>query len=77
MTERFYTGAEDCRWLRATALRGYDVPAFQSFTLEGNEDCPLVIRLYEQAEPTIDNGAIAFYELITNPHSNLGEYKRR
>jgi hypothetical protein len=77
MGERFYTGTEDCEWLRTTALHGYDVPKFRSFTLEGQEDCPLVIRLWEQAQPTLSDGAIAFYELVTKPHSNLAEYRRR
>lgn len=75
--ERFYSGAEDCQWLRETALREYEVPAFQSFTLEGNEDCPLVIRLYEQAEPTIDDGAVAFYQLVTDAESGVDYYRRR
>ena len=77
MAERFYSGAKDCQWLRDTALRGYDVPPFASFTLEGNEDCPLVIRLYEQTNPTIDHGAIAFYELRQCEQSTLSEYVRR
>lgn len=60
---RFYTGAEDCAWLRETALRGLDVPTFASFTLRGNEDCPEVIELYTDAEPSHDDWPIARYTL--------------
>jgi hypothetical protein len=44
---RFYNDNEDCAWLLDTALAGYTVPVFRSFMIEGHEDCPLVIELYE------------------------------
>ncbi len=71
-----YAGIEDCTWLCETAMRGYDVPTFESFTILGTEDCPLEIALYASAAPTIDDMPVAVYELVTNPHSNLSEYKR-
>jgi hypothetical protein len=49
---RFLNGPDDCVWLRETHLRNTpDLPPFQSFTFEGNEDCPLRIHLYAEEEP--------------------------
>lgn len=50
---KFYTGKEDCDWLKATALRHIFVPKdFKSFLLYGNEDCPNSVELYADADPT-------------------------
>jgi hypothetical protein len=72
MIETFYGLAEDCEWLRDTHIKSVvsalSVPAFQSFTLEGNEDCPQVIRLYEQKEPIYTDSPIAVYVLDTDSH---------
>lgn len=73
---RFYNEPDDCTWLRETALRGYTVPDFQSFTLQGHEDCPLFIELYEDVNPMIDTEPVARYELVTGNHDNLGTYHR-
>ena len=60
---RFYTGSRDCRWLRETALADYeDIPYFQSFALEGNEDCPTAIILYADADPVYSD-TVTRYEL--------------
>ena len=74
---RLYTGAEDCTWLVETALRGYEaVPDFQSFTIAGNEDCPLEIYLYAVAQPLYTDEPVARYVLVTENHSNLSKYRR-
>lgn len=73
--ERFYGSRGDCRWLRETVLRGYPVPAFGSFTLEGNEDCPLVIRLYARRKPLMTDTPVV-YRLEQDPQSTLSLYVR-
>lgn len=48
----FLNTADDCQWLRDTALNGCPgMPDFQSFTLYGNEDSPDTVELYESADP--------------------------
>lgn len=74
MAPRFYTGSEDCEWLRETALRGYNAPKFKSFVLEGNEDCPLKIELYMKASPHYLDLPIRIYELRETENNNLSEY---
>ena len=71
---RFYTGAEACLWLRETALRGYDVPEFQSFVLNGNEDCPLRVALYRDADPEYDDEPVMRLALVTGA-DNLATYQ--
>jgi hypothetical protein len=71
--DKFYNSVEDCKWLRETALRGYTVPEFKSFTFAGNEDCPLAIRFYAVTDPDIDEAYIE-WTLRENPVSNLSEY---
>lgn len=80
MGERFYNDAEDCQWLRETALRGYtaELPAFESFTLTGNEDCPLTITLYTSKDPEVTEQPAAVYTLAEVGHgSTLSEYRRQ
>jgi hypothetical protein len=50
---KFYTGIHDCGWLLETALKPIreTLPAFKSFLLWGNEDCPTRIALYADAIP--------------------------
>ncbi len=70
----FLSGHEDCQWLRDTALRGYDVPAFGSFVFTGNEDCPLEIGLYASDDPDYNDTQVASYVLVTDATNNLGRY---
>ena len=74
-----YDTPEDCQWLRDTALRGYetDTPDFGSFTIAGNEDCPLEIRLYAQVSPMADDPPVAMFVLEQNSQSTLSQYRRR
>lgn len=52
---KFYSGKEDCDWIKATALRHIFVAeAFQSFILHGNEDCPSRVELYSDVNPDYD-----------------------
>lgn len=74
MFSKYLDGTEDCQWLRETALRGYDVPAFGAFTFDGNEDCPLAIALYAHDAPSVEDAPIAVYRLVDDPHSNLSHY---
>jgi hypothetical protein len=74
-TMTLYNTAEDCQWLRDTALRGYDVPDFAAFTITGNEDCPLTIDLYTSTDPSMADYPIR-YTLLVDPHSNLSRYWR-
>ena len=48
---QFLNTPADCAWLRETALRGHTLPAFQSFTIRGNEDCPECVTLYASIDP--------------------------
>ena len=72
--DRLYNTADDCLWLRDTALKGYTLPVFNSFTIAGNEDCPLEIRLYEYPDPLNTEDPIRSFALWTDPVSNLGRY---
>lgn len=74
--DRLYDTPDDCQWLRDTALRGYaDVPTFASFTIAGNEDCPIEITLYADSAPRFDDRPIAEYGLVRGA-DNLRTYKR-
>jgi hypothetical protein len=75
MREQFYTGDADCTWLLDTALRGYTVPVFRSFLLDGNEDCPLRIRCYGSPQPRYNARPVYDVTLVTG-HDNLGTYQR-
>lgn len=61
--EQFLTGAEDCAWVRATALKGIDTVPFASLTLAGNEDCPVRLDLYTSALPPYNEHPVAVYAL--------------
>lgn len=74
--QTFYTGDDDCNWLLETALRGYTVPIFKSFTLEGNEDCPLRIRCYASSSPRHDAVPVYDVTLTAVGHGNLSEYRK-
>jgi hypothetical protein len=73
---QFLNDPEDCTWLQETALRGYDVPAFRSFILDGNEDMPQRVRLFADVDPRYDADPIATYTLTVDAHSNLSVYVR-
>ncbi len=75
--DQLYNSPDDCTWLRETALRGYDVPVFASFTLAGHEDCPLEVRLYSTPEPSVADAPVAEYVLLTGVSDNLGYYVRK
>jgi hypothetical protein len=70
--ETFYGDLSDCEWLRDTHLKhvvsALSVPEFHSFTLQGNEDCPQIIRLYLQREPEYTDSPIAVYVLDGDSH---------
>lgn len=70
----FMSEAADVEWLKDTHLKGVPLPAqwagFQSFVLQGNEDAPHAVNLYNHPAPNIsddyyrvrfinDNGAYA------------------
>ena len=61
--QHFYTGNDDCQWLRETALKTANPPAFESFTLAGNEDCPQVIELFSSPDPLSDTFPVRRYTL--------------
>lgn len=59
MRVSFMNEPEDVQWLKDTALAGVPLPrkwaGFQSFVLQGNEDAPHVVNLYETDEPMHDD----------------------
>lgn len=62
--ETFLNEPSDVEWLRTTHLKNVaDVPAFGSFTITGNEDCPLTIALYTATDPEYADQPIARYRL--------------
>jgi len=61
MKSLFCNTVLDCNWLRETHLRGHFAPAFRSFVLKGNEDCPMVLELYGRKNATIHDNPVAVY----------------
>ncbi len=60
MSQKFLNEPADCQWLRETALKDANlnngpVPAFKSFCLFGNEDCPKEILLYATAHASVND----------------------
>lgn len=55
MREAFLNDPADVQWLKETALKGVSLPAswagFASFVLQGNEDAPHAVNLYQSADP--------------------------
>lgn len=55
----FMNESADVQWLKDTALAGVPLPhkwaCFQSFVLQGNEDAPHAVNLYETDEPKHDD----------------------
>jgi len=68
--------AEDMQWLRDTALRGYDVPAFGAAAWYGNDDCPLEIALFASNRPLVSDSPILTLVLTLGP-DNLSTYQAR
>lgn len=60
---RFYNTRSDCQWIADTALKGITLPKFNSFVIAGNEDCPVSIRLYRDANPRFDAAPLAVYRI--------------
>ena len=52
---------EDIGWLLTTHLRNHHPPAFSSFLITGNKDCPDKIDLFKTTNPTISSKPIAVY----------------
>ena len=78
--DRLYNTPEDCRWLRETALRGYEgtVPPFRSFTIAGHEDCPLEIAFYAASDdPDMADPSITWELIDAGLHNNLSHYMPR
>jgi len=61
---------EDIGWLLQTHLKSHkNIPAFNSFVLSGNEDCPEKIELYKKQNPSINSKPVAIY--IADENGNL------
>lgn len=71
----YYNFPEDIQWLKDTHLKdgnrvdAQPLPAFASFTIEGNEDCPKKIDLFEKEEPLYIDKPIASFLL-----NDFGQY---
>ncbi len=63
MKLQFLNEQDDCQWLAETHLRGLNPPAFLSFEIEGNEDCPTALRLHGSAVPIYTDAPVASYKL--------------
>lgn len=51
----------DCVWLRQTHLKRFDVPAFKSFEIVGNEDAPESVSIYNTIDPSIFDKPVVIY----------------
>lgn len=58
MTHQLLNTPEDMRWLLDVHAPHLRERGFKSAEIEGNEDCPDVIRFYRSEHPTIDENAI-------------------
>lgn len=51
----FLNDPDDVQWLKDTALKGVPIPAawagFASFAIQGNDDAPYAVNLYQSADP--------------------------
>lgn len=57
MRNQWLDSAEDIQWLKDTCLKDVELPAeyrqFQSAVLQGNEDCPYAVNLYNSKAATL------------------------
>lgn len=61
---KFLNTPEDCSWLLETAFRTMlGVPSFCSFEIEGNEDSPTSVKLYQERNPWQNDAPVACYEI--------------
>lgn len=55
----FMDSLDDVQWLLETHLRGVPLPTkyagFKSYVLQGNEDSPYAVNLYESDDPDYDD----------------------
>ena len=81
MRNHWLDSAEDVQWLRDTHLRNIELPAefqnFKSAIIQGNEDCPHAVNLYNSVAATLsddfcridftqDRPTVAIYSGVTN-----------
>ena len=67
---KFFNTPEACQWLLETAFRTMlGVPSFCSFEIEGNEDSPNSVKLYQNLNPKHTDSPVACYE--TGAYGNL------
>ena len=57
---------DDVAWLRSTVLRRFDPPKFASFELEGSEDWPDKISIYQNRNPSVFETALRVYQRADN-----------
>jgi hypothetical protein len=60
--KQFLNKLEDIAWLQTTHLKHFKT-SFNSFILEGNEDCPKRIELYKKVNPSINSKPFAIFEI--------------
>lgn len=55
----FMNASDDVQWLLETHLKGVTLPTivkgFRSFVLQGNEDAPHAVNLYQSIDPNHDD----------------------
>ena len=70
MRANFSKNTDDIKWLKDTALRGVELGQyadFSSYVLNGNEDCPDSVLLFNTPDPAYDesHARVTFvYDLI-------------
>jgi hypothetical protein len=58
--DELYNTPEDILSVKEKLKNSQDVPPFKSYTIRGNEDCPMEIRLYAIEEPNYRDEFVTF-----------------
>lgn len=56
---------EDMEWLRETHMPDLDIEKYHSAVVEGNEDYPVRVDVYESAAPTLHDTPVSYKFSLT------------
>jgi hypothetical protein len=74
MSEKLLNTLEDCKWLRETHLEGWALTNFRSFVIQGNEDCPDKVTLYERTDPDMGEEIVSVFVADENGDLKLDRW---
>jgi hypothetical protein len=61
----FFDTREDMEWLREEHIPDLDIEKYHSAIVEGNEDYPVRVDVYESPQPTINDIPVSYKYSLT------------